>query len=51
VAELEGHWSLTMIMRIYNRLKQRTDHLRAAAVTARAQPVVSSSGREAHARA
>jgi integrase len=44
VAELVGHKGLTMIMKIYNRLKQRTDHLREAAAAARAQPALSSSG-------
>lgn len=31
VAELVGHTSLEMIMKIYNQLKHRTDHLREAA--------------------
>lgn len=31
VAELVGHTTLNMIMRIYNKLKHRTDHLREAA--------------------
>jgi integrase len=35
VAELVGHKDLTMIMRVYNQLKQRTDHLREAVRQAR----------------
>lgn len=35
VAELVGHRSLTMIMKIYNKLRHRTDHLREAARTIR----------------
>lgn len=31
VAELVGHTSLNIIMRVYNKLKHRTDHLREAA--------------------
>jgi integrase len=34
VAQLVGHTSLSMIMRIYNKLKHRTSHLREAARTA-----------------
>jgi integrase len=35
VAELAGHKDLTMIMKIYNHIKQRTDHLREAVKVAR----------------
>jgi integrase len=35
VAELVGHKDLTMIMRVYNQLRQRTDHLREAVRVAR----------------
>jgi integrase len=35
LAELVGHTDLTMIMKIYSRLKERTEHLREAADVAR----------------
>jgi integrase len=44
VAELVGHRDLTMIMRVYNQLKQRTDHLREAVRQARPEAASARSG-------
>jgi len=40
LAELVGHTDMKMIMRVYNKLKHRTEHLREAAKSARSTSVV-----------